>query len=522
MDDLPFELFERIFSFLHLTQRIQAKRVSKVWKERIEHMQINCLVLTSESSSEFDKDPRAGLASTKLFDTNQFVDFQNCVSLESIGLANSRVKTFDFLRSTKPLLQAHLKQLVLFNITHSDITSVLNLFNQTQKLNVIDTRRLETKISICLPQLTALSLSFKGKPKIMLVASKLKKLELTADRKNSVRFDILFPSSIEYARFSHYHRCIEQMTSLKILHCDDIARIDKLTDDLLLRLTELEEVHANAANLFERLLAQKIVCNKRFLKLFYCGLQTGDLAEFRGCMGKVNGQRLRLYIENLDRLATQLPFATKLKYSEVQPIISTAPNGFWRRFTRLEWIKIPAQVNEAALIAFISQNRSINTLEFRIDSIAIDFLRRLAASYPFMRLILKRPVKRRCKKLTRSDHEDTLRSICFLKRLVELRIRVDVSLEMLLHLFTSLTNLTCLAFLWQGSACSIQRMKSGRYAFQKDQIVLTFPDFAFLADYLRLPENNPHRSPLRRPANGFNRLRVLRGGFAELNFAGVE
>ena len=502
MDNLPFELFERIFGFLPLAEKIRAKRVSKFWKRRIDHLEIKSLLVTSDS--EFDKDLRASLASAKLFDSNEFIDFLNSVPVNLLSSMNPRAKVFSFLSSTRSILQSRLKQIVLFNVYHLEVAPTLSLFNQIQKLNVIDTRRIESKITICLPQLTTLSLSFKGEPKILLVTPKLKKLELIVADKNRTEFDVLFPSTIQYARFSYYHRSIEQMTGLKTLHCDDIAQIDEIAHDLLLRLTELDEVHANTVDLFKRMLAQKTVYSKPQLKLFFCGLQTNSLVEFRDCTRNLNSQRLRLYLKNPGRLAQQLPFATKLKYSDVEAVAQVASARFWRRFVNLDCIKIPPRVNEAALIDFISLNRSINTLEFRIDSIAIGFLRRLATSYPFMRLVLKKPLKR-SKKKSRSDHEEALRSICFLTRLAELEIDVDVSLDMLGHLWTNLPNLARLTFRWRESTCNVQRLKSERIAFEQDQIERTYPSFAILIERLRLPDSSDH----------YLGIRLFRPAFAE-------
>ena len=115
MNNLSFELFEKIFSFLDLKDKIRLRAVSRFWKERIKFLRIDYLLVTSDSNMH--KDLRANLLTTKLFDSNEFVDFRGCISASSIGLSNPRASLINFVNSTNFCLPKRLKHVVLYDLT---------------------------------------------------------------------------------------------------------------------------------------------------------------------------------------------------------------------------------------------------------------------------------------------------------------------------------------------------------------------------------------------------------------------
>lgn len=444
MDEVPFEIFAKIFRYLGLDDKTRCKRVSKQWKCKINLLNIRCLTITNNFKPYFHH--------LKWFDRDppQFIDYQNYVLEEDFESS--------FIRSTTQMLR-NLKDLILCHLKLSIINRALYIFSgQIERLMIdgiicdtfADSSDLggpEGQLFIFSRTIRVLSLAEFTVDKIVLILPELKFVEI--DNLTEAEFDVHYPLSIEHAEFDYYEACLEEFENLKIVKFDSIDdEGDSLSENFLRYKPDIEEIHFGDKSVFRELKKQREEFGLTKLKLFYLGLDvtnSTNLAQFDDCHDELNEARLKLYIENSSKMADRLPFEMEIDFSEVEPVYSLLPSGFWKKLVYLDLIRITKRLNdESSLIECLKLVNVFGSLEIHVNCVTEELLKTVSVLNPtLLSLTLKSE--------TASGYsEEGLKTIISnLAFLTELEFEFTTSLEFVQHAFEDRKFLISFTFLYK-------------------------------------------------------------------------
>ena len=429
MDDFPFELFSKIFSYLSLGDKMRCKRVSKQWRMKIDQLSIRCVTVANNFKPCFYH--------YKWFDRDRFIDYHNYV-LESKFESN-------FFRSTN-LILSNLRELVLSHLKLPSIIRALYVFNsRIEKLmieSIIDVDEGE-KLYISSPKIRVLSLIDILIEKIIFILPELKMLEF--DSLSEIDLEFHHPSSVEHVEFDLFEGCLQEFTGLKILKFDSLDEDYELKKDFLQNKPYIEEIHFGENELFSELQRQRKEYKLSNLKLFYLGLNVTDatsLKQFDDCHEDLNEARLNLYIEDYSKMADLLPFESEIDFTEIESVYSKLPAGFWTKLMYLDSIRVSKRINdESKFIEFIKRVNVFGTLEAEMNCLSKELLKTFSTLNPYLlQLVLK-------SETTADQNEDDLKAIIAnFAYLTGLDFEFAVSLDFVMYAFESRNYLISFAF----------------------------------------------------------------------------
>lgn len=480
MDEVPFEIFSKIFSYLGLQDKTRCKRVSKQWKRKIELLNVRCLTITNSFKPFFHH--------FKWFDRDRFIDYQNHV-LE----ANFESS---FLRSTKPMLSGT-KELILCHLKLSTITRALYIFSgQIERLILEGIKDCDTNNSLYIssPKLRMLSLADFSIEKVVLILPELRSLEF--DNIAETTFEFHHASSIEHFESEYYECCSEEFENLKILKFDTVYEEEEgFSEHFLRNKPGIEELHFGDQSLFYELKRQRKEFGLTKLKLFYLGLDVTDatsLKQFDDCHEELNEARLKLYIENYSKMADKLPFETEIDFCEVEPIYSRLPAGFWKKLMYLDSIRVTKRINdESKFIECLEQLKVFGVLEVEVNCISQLLLKRISAINPFLlHLVLKSETA------IGYSEEDLQTIIANFGFLTAMEFEFATSLEFVQNAFENRNFLIAFTFLYKDSnyrideICSehddfIDLSDAKEYRLYKDDSNIAFGSISELIDKIK-------------------------------------
>ena len=452
MNNLPPPLFARVLAYLKLDEKLKLRCVCKEWMRRIdEDSKLKSLLICThyQSKSKWYR---------KWIDTNEFADLRNV-------FLSANLRSL-YIRSASRLLD-NVLNLSFYYVDIAIMNRVLARFRGLERLCIW---QLESKpgwnndkLSIDQPNLKVITIEMIFRIGLITVnAPALKFVTLSASYdENKITF--VHPQSVEHLELKEGHakfeQCFEEFVNLKTLVLRETRRGEKPADDLLCKLTRLQELHFFDSRLFDPLMQQKRKFKLDHLKLYLCGLNLATLEQYRcnlnrfdfvfGCkLAPLDEKRLQLYVDNYDLMAEQLYHEKRIAYDSISALYPSLPTGFLERFTRLKAVTLNAVGDEDQFCEFLVQCRSIKSLQFKIGSVSEPLMKRIIAICPYLR------------ELKIEDPELSLRTpepYSFLdllfgfKHLTQLELDQRVSLKFMKKVFRKFTDLDCFKFFYDGS-----------------------------------------------------------------------
>ena len=371
MDRLAPELLTMILSHVPFLERAHLRLVNKFWRDVIDSLKLNRLVLIDRDWSVFNE---------LWFHTNA----RN--TLDDPGLAN----VFDLAKLPEKLVNSTLRNLRLLFIDLSTTPlrhaeNFLNQFKQLEELNLFGRQQLLTpqKLTLDLPRLRILSFR-----------CDFEKATIELQTPCLTAFQCLSLSSCQFAfpdRLTHLAvhwvklSSIEQFVNLQYLYCFQLHSNEPVLD----RLLKLQEIHTvDSVNMNTRLDTlykldeERIRLKRADLRLYCRGIELGDYT----------ANEINLDLDEFEAAyymlikTPDLPFySPAFKFGRLANLWLRGrgedPADFFDKFRNIRNIEVLYLVTEQSFVKFIGNFRNLNSISFH-HSNSEDLKRQLAECQP--------------------------------------------------------------------------------------------------------------------------------------------
>lgn len=358
MDDLPNLPFEKVMSYLDLKDLFNVRAVSKRFNLAIDNLKVRSLCY-SRYKSRFVRNKHrlvVGEFARNFIGTRNFESFftrfgQSILSdLRHLRICDLNGKTAGLIgitNSFKNLESLHLVHVCNFGGVFKLVLPKLKSFRLDD--SIVDDHHTSDRFNWTLdaPRLSAFRVVWYHLP--------------------NPRLNVVHPESVETLVISQSSFLdLERFKNLKLLRCERLNLVDYT---LLSSLQQLREIHfEDDRSVLERFHEQKQRNRRDELKIYYRGLcLDGPNYYPQSLLLGLNQENLRFMIANYSRLAGELAFYYKIRYSDIAAV-RRLPLDFWGKLTGLEQIELTELIERAEnvkpLLEVLSCCPSVRALAF--------------------------------------------------------------------------------------------------------------------------------------------------------------
>lgn len=364
MDRLAPELLSMILSHVPFGERAHLRLVNKFWRDVIDGLKVNRLVLIDRDWSVFNK---------LWFHTNA----RN--TLNDPGLLVS-----DLTKLPEKLVNSTLCNLRLLFIDLSNTpcaNNFLNQFKQLEELNVFGHASTPSNWTLDLPRLRILSIRCDWDKRSDNMRIKLQTPCLIAFRCLSLSaYQFAFPERLTHlAELSVELSSIVKFVNLQCFYCSTIEFYEPVLD----RLPKLQEVHSvDSVDTLYELDEERIRLGRADLKLYGRGIELADYT----------ANEINLDLDEFEAAyymlikTGDLPFySPQFKFGPMADLwirnYGGFPARFFDKFENIRCIQVAYQVDELSFVQFIGNCRNLNSICFSHPN-SEDLKRQLARLQP--------------------------------------------------------------------------------------------------------------------------------------------
>lgn len=359
MDDLPDLPLEKLLGYLHLTDLVRCRRVSRRWYEKISAFKVRSLCYSDLAGGQVESKHRlvVGDFARNYLRPAEFEQFFGSLLGRSMlsGLRSFRLCDVNVNTSNREKSSALARILQSFGqLEELDLIRVIFPPSPNEKLNLPSLRRIRLEDSDSLD----------------LKAPRLAEIDVL----NNIRPRLTIRYCLSVQRLltrSDDWLNVQQLSNLQVLVC---GRLRNAGDKFLDRLKQLKELHLNGPReVLVKLHEQRRRLRRNSLQIFYQGLcldapqDYGDQIEsqeFDHQHKFLEVGVLRCMIANASRLADRLPLYQAIRYTDIESMVSRIPADFWARLSHLRVVGVNDKVkNVDHLLAFL-KNCDVECMEF--------------------------------------------------------------------------------------------------------------------------------------------------------------
>lgn len=351
-NELPFEVFRKIFSYLHLDEVLRARAVSRQWCAFID-----CFNLSNLLYSEW---PRKFIFDQKRLVSGPFAtNFIPSLSFDS------------FFNAYADSILVRLKHLRICDLKASSaLSDVLNSFTLLKNLELIRIVNLDAVIHLVSLSLENLYIEeLEGLERLTLDAPKLLNIRIWfVQYPKMFDLQLVRPEQVESVELDFYNGCLNGggFKNLKFFYVNDLVGIP---ESFLQNLEQLREIHLiYPYAVLRSLLNQKQAYERSNLKIFYHGLclPANEYPESSDWLNETVADLL-IDARNAPNLADKLLYKT-IGFSSIERVFARMPDTLWKRFTNLRKLYVPENPqNMQEFREFLGKFNSVLELEFHID-----------------------------------------------------------------------------------------------------------------------------------------------------------
>ena len=350
MDDLPELPFEKMLSYLSLSDLIKSRAVSWRWCKMIDSFKVKSLCYSQRSRD-------------RIFGKSRFVGG---------SFASSFIRSSGFERFFNAFGQSifsNLKKLRLcelnLNISREAFAETLQSFGQLEDLDLILFGFLcdkKMKFELNLPMLNSIHLEeLRGIEQLTLDAPRLQKVKLEA----CLRLDLVHGDSVEKLAAENFKWTeVMKLKNLKHLYTGGLRVVDST---LLSSLEQLKEIHLGDRHSVGGIFEQKQRYGRADLKIFLWGC----LLDGPDDPAKIYpndwpwGVSIAHLVENPFRLADEIPFYWCLYYANIERVAPGLEMNVVNRLIDLFTIYVNEPVQDVQrFLDFLKNLDHIAQLEF--------------------------------------------------------------------------------------------------------------------------------------------------------------
>ena len=349
MEDLSELPFEQVLSYLNLKDRLKARTVSRVWRNKFDSYPVNTLCY-SQRSSDF------------IFDKNRWIS--------GVFAANfiSSTRFAKFFNTFGQTILSSLKHLRLCDLELSkrDGAKFARILNSFGKLEQLDIIRAELnlpvfKLNLNLPMLTSIQVEgVEGIQKLTLEAPRLRNVKILDCSGRGLRVvEIVHGESVGRLLVDYWEYTeVKKLKNLQYLYFKYNQDIDSTFLSSLPQLKEIYTNYPDVSDLFE----QKQRLGRTDLKIYVCGLLLNGphdpaINAFRSSLSSdLSREWLVILAENRSRLADEIPFYRSLKYSEIESVPSSLEMDLLKSFADLNEVTVFDPVQDIERFLYLLKN----------------------------------------------------------------------------------------------------------------------------------------------------------------------
>ena len=345
MGDLPEVPFEKVLSYLSLSELIKSRAVSRLWCDRIDNFRVRSLCY-SDRPRGFIRDKSRWVSGA--FDQN-FI---------------SSTRFTSFFNTFGSTILSGLKRLRLCDVRLSeDGTALIETINSFDQLKTLDIIRFncssaadpEGQFQLNLPMLNSIQLEeVYGTGQLTVNAPRLKEVRLEKCPKVS----FVHVESVEKLIASKSTQtAIEQLKNLKYLHVKNPSATS-LSD-----LDQLKEYHLGFRDTLDELFEQKRQHARADLKIYLCGCLLsgpGDSPELSPYDYYSNFLHLAA---NPSKLADEIRVQDFLHYPAIERVTPELATNIFKRFIDLKLLMVNEAVQDVQ--RFLNFLKSFNIVELQ-------------------------------------------------------------------------------------------------------------------------------------------------------------
>ena len=457
LEDLPLLPFEKILSYLGLEDRISSRSVSRYWRKTIDSLKVQSLFSSNRPGNFIWGKSRWNSSEFALNFIPWPLFFLNAKLLAEFILSNlKRLCLCDISLSRE-------------NITTFDTT--LNLFDQLEELGLFSLIQ-ETESS---PQ-EEFQLSLPKLNRIELVGlQQIRRLTLDAPRLQNVRiWDCSHHLELDFIHGKSVERLLAQLLfQTKVQKLENLKYLFVENPDIgqpfLLGLKQLREIHLGSSNDARNFLQQKQKHDLVDLNIYFRGLLVNDPKDPLIESFRYNNEEVPSLAENSTRLADEIPFYTRLRYSIIERITAGLEVNLLNRFTNLRAISVdmPVQDVDHFLCLLKNLDHCLN-LTFEMHTHPQDLFDRL----PEQSVVRYLSISGRLF----YDYNLDFRFLHRLKHLTCLRLFLYIELESIRKVLEELEFLSRLEFHYRGGRIVILIEYPKRFVIYIDRATKSYTD----------------------------------------------
>ena len=466
MDELPELPFEQVLSYLSLKDRLNARTVSRAWRNTFDRYPLNTLCYSNRPIGRILGKSRwvSGAFTQNFINSRRFASF------------------FDTFGQTILFSLKHLRLCDLY-LTKRDreaFARILNSFSQLEELDVIWSE-LKQQDVLNLPMLTSLQLfEVHGIKKLTLEAPRLQKVTFRHCYNLSV--EIIPGESVERLLVDHWeYTDMEKLKNLQFLYVDYLTDIDST---FLSSLQQLKEIYTNERDDVSELFEKKRRLGRANLKIYLCGLLLNGphdpaINALRDSYyDNLNGEWFVFLAENRSRLADEIPFYSSLYYSDIERVAPGLEVDLLKRFTDLKEVTIDRPVQDIQRFLDLLKNCE-NIVDCRFESdYPQDLFDRLPEHCAVQELTLCRAP---------SDFFNRPSNLAFLfrlKHLIHLHVGGSIDTETVRRALNELPVLSSFKFVYDHKMASIRIRHSKQFTVSVDKQMTTVADLNAAIEFI--------------------------------------
>ena len=353
MDELPELPFEQVLSYLSLKDRLNARTVSRAWRNTFDRYPLNTLCYSNRPIGRILGKSRwvSGAFTQNFINSRRFASF------------------FDTFGQTILFSLKHLRLCDLY-LTKRDreaFARILNSFSQLEELDVIWSE-LKQQDVLNLPMLTSLQLfEAHGIGKLTLEAPRLQKVKIQRCF-SCLKLKIVPGESVERCLVDRWeYTDMKKLKNLQFLYFSHLPRDDPTFLSSLEHLKEIHLLHnESVGDLFE----QKRRLGRANLKIYLCGLPINGPHDpaLHVYNNYLDEEWLVFLAENRSILADEIPFHILLDYEKIERVAPGLEVDLLKRFIDLNEVEVYVPVRDTQRFLDLLKNcENISKLSFSCD-----------------------------------------------------------------------------------------------------------------------------------------------------------
>ena len=359
MEELPDLAFERIVSYLSLSDRLKSRSVSRSWRIRFDFKVKN--LCCSDRPIDFIEGKRLWVSGTYA---------KNFISSPRLS---------SFFKTFAPTILSDLKHLRLCAVSLNATkympafsVQALNSLSGLEELEIINldlhpASNPEINVELNLPMLQGILLKGVQVEKLTLDTPRLRNVKLVD---SPITLDLVHPESVQRLISDQLEK-FTPMKSLKNLLYLNIGGSYKIEPTFLSNLKQLRELHLNNVDYHKQvsqLFEQKQRYGRTDLKIYRFGYLLDDpedpsIARFHDIYYEEAFLQLA---EHPTKLADEIPFCRSVRYQAIEAVIPELATNILDRFTDLCVIRVERRpvADVQRLLDFLKSDDRITRMRF--------------------------------------------------------------------------------------------------------------------------------------------------------------